>query len=137
MMVMRAMGSAAEDRISRIAQAMISSSRVMPASRVRLLCMLRCFMTRFTLARFTAGKLLHADGGLAGNQRDGLLLGVLGVHLNDGNIGRAGRERLYNDTEQSAAAVYAGSIGLACGGNNSLPVLLIHTLHDGNFLCSA
>src|SRR5580704_5769627 len=92
MMVMRAMGSAAEERISKMAQAMINSSNVMPSSRLRLFCMLRCFMTRFT-----GGKLLHADGGLAGNQRDGLLLGVLGVHLNDGNIGRAGSERLYND----------------------------------------
>src|SRR5277367_3717130 len=97
MMVMRAMGSAAEERISRMAQAMISSSSVMPASRLRLFCMVRCFMTRFTVTRFTGGKLLHADGGLAGDQRDGLLLGVLGVHLNDGNIGRAGCECFYNN----------------------------------------
>src|SRR5271168_4072142 len=99
MMVMRAMGSAAEERIRRIAQAMISSSSVMPASGLRLFCMLRCFMNRFTVARFTAGKLLHADGGLAGNQRDGLLLGVLGVHLNDGNIRRTGRQRLADNAE--------------------------------------
>src|SRR5215475_14595351 len=59
----------------------------------------------------------HLDAGLVCHQGQGLLLGILGVDLNDGNVAGAGAYRFDHQAEQGAAAADARSVRLPGGGD--------------------
>src|SRR5256885_3112900 len=77
---------------------------------------------------------LHLQRRLAGDQRNRLLLRILGVHLNDRQIRCARRNALHHDAHQRAATAYPWGVGLARGGNDGLPSFFIDALHDANVL---
>src|SRR5579871_820616 len=136
----RAIGSAAPARISKIAQAIISSSRVMPDS-VRLALIpivIRVLMPAACISgSHRIGLRLYLNCCLAGYQRDDLVLRVARIYLHDGNLRGAGSFSANHEAQQRATAAHPGRVWLPRRGNDRLAVLGIHALHDGNLLVSA
>src|SRR3979411_640326 len=103
MIVYFAIGSAAEDRISRMAQAIINSSSVIPASEENGLRWIRlpirpwCEVSR-KIAR-TIRLRLGLYRRLAGDQRYQLLLRIFRVHLHDRQVRCAGRQPFDDDSD--------------------------------------
>src|SRR5713101_6770914 len=132
MMLYLAIGSAAEDRISRMAQAMINSSNVIPASEENgLLAILPPIRPWYEVSRNIARTIplrLDLQRGLAGDQRDQLLLRIFRIHLHDRQVRGARCERLDHDTDQRTAAAHSRCIGLSGCRNNGLAVLLVYAL---------
>src|SRR2546428_12903419 len=96
MILYRAMGIAAEERIRRIALAIISSRRVMPVSRPVFARVNRRIERKIcTGTSLFVRLLLDRDRCLAGDQRYGLLLGVSRVDLH--NLMRACARRSVAD----------------------------------------
>src|ERR1700688_2645928 len=120
------MGKAEEDKISRMADAKISSRSVIPASEefLRRKTILPDMVSSCWILR------LNLNRRLAGHQRYRLLLRVLGVYLHDGNIRRTRRKGLNHNAHDRSGSVHSRGVGLPRCGDNRLPVLLIHALHD-------
>src|SRR5258708_35096321 len=112
MMVYFAMGGAGEDRTSRMAQAMINSSSVMPASAEHGGFPMGCLGIRpwyealRNIAR-TILLLLDLQRRLAADQRYRPLLRILRIHLHDGQVRCARRQRLNDDSHQRSTPAYS------------------------------
>src|SRR5712664_3192543 len=136
-----AMGSAAEDRIIRMAHAMINSSSVIPASKeIRARRIRLPIPSRFEVSRNIARTIrlwldLHCR--FAGHQRYQVLLRIFRIHLYDRQVRRAGRQPLYHDSDQRSASAHSGRVRPARRRNNRLPFILERLMHDGDFLRSA
>ncbi len=65
------------------------------------------------------------------------MLGVLGIHLHDRKLRRAGLQRFHYYSQKRATAADSGSIWLAGCRDHQLPLGLIATLDDRNFLIAA
>src|ERR1700674_2966354 len=119
MMVTRASGTAAEERIRRIPQARTSSISVNPATLLRRAPRdaIRCDMKSVSL--------LHSDCGLAGDHLNGPLLGVFGVHLHDGQLGTARSHALDDDAHQRTRAADTGRIRHSRRRDNGLSAILV------------
>src|SRR5580704_6557547 len=128
-----AIGNAMEEIISRMVHATISSSSDIPACAEFLA--LRCMGMASTSVSY--GNLLYAERCLAGHQRDGSLLRIFRIHLNNRKIGRARCQRLHHHAQQRAGSVHAGRIRLPRRRDNRLPVFFVHALHERNLLRSA
>src|SRR5262249_31886590 len=79
----------------------------------------------------------HLNVGLGRDQRQGSLLGILCVDLDDGKARGTGRHGSYHHTEQGTAAADAWRVRLASCGDHHLPFGFIPALDDGNFLIAA
>src|SRR5712664_491700 len=117
-----AMGSAAEDRISRMAHAMINSSSVIPASaeNVRRWVGLP-IRPRFEVSRNIARTIrlrLDLQRRLAGDQRYQLLLRIFRVHLHDRQVRGSRCQRLDDDSNKRPAPAHSRRVRLARRGNN-------------------
>src|ERR1700688_3996709 len=109
-----AIGSAIDDRISRMVHAIISSSSDMPAC-AEVLALGRM---EIALTSFKKDVLLHSERCFAGHQRYGPLLGIFGVHLNNRKIGGAWGERLHHHTKQRDRSVHPGCVWMPRSGND-------------------
>ena len=80
---------------------------------------------------------MHLDGRFAGDDRDGLLLGVVCVHLQDLQMGGPRSDRVNYEAENCAGTVYARGVGLPRGGHHHFSALRVDALHNGNLLIAA
>src|SRR5579862_3316812 len=134
--VKRATGTAEEANTIKMAHARISSRSVMPvcADCARATDRLRRkngWISRMVLAPLG---LLYLNSGFGADELCRPLLGIARVHLQNGQLRRAGLDSANDNPEQSAAAADAGRVGHACRRNNRLAALLIDALDDGNGL---
>src|SRR5580704_3549897 len=108
------MGSAAEERIIRMEQAMISSRSVIPASREGRLGVIRLGtgLLDWIMRNIPASIPLRLDlqRRLAGDQRYQFLLRIFGVDLHDRQVRSARRECLHHDADQSTGPTYTRSV---------------------------
>src|SRR6266513_1216590 len=141
MTVYFAIGSAADERISRMAQAMINSSSVIPASekdglRWTLLRLRPRYEVLGSIVR-TIRLLLDLQRRLSRYQRYQLLLRIFRIHLHDRQVRRALRQPLDDDADQRPASAHSWCVGLARRGNYRLSFFLKDLLDDSDFLSSA
>src|SRR5260370_11968888 len=104
MMLYFEIGSAAEDRIRRMPQAIINSSSVIPASDERSLRRIRppippWYELPTNIARII-GLRLDLQRCLAGDQRYHLLLPIIGIHLYDRQVAYARHQPLDHNSDQ-------------------------------------
>ena len=71
----------------------------------------KCFVATQAPTRQQEITGLHLNAGLGRNQRQGLLLGVLGIDLDDGKVGGAGRKALTTTPSRVPLPLTPGVLG--------------------------
>src|SRR5215470_10397738 len=125
----RAIGNAAPARITKIPHAITSSISVIPDSLRPLFRIVRSVpMLSLGVRPFSIRLRLNLDGALARHQRNHLVLRIDRIHLHDRELRGSRSLGLNHQSKQGSASTHTGSIWLARGGNNCLPVLGVHSL---------
>ena len=80
---------------------------------------------------------MHLDGRFAGDDRNGLLLRVVCVHLQNLQMRGPRTDRMNHESEYCSGAVHADGVGLPRGGYDHFSALSIDALNDRDLLIAA